>query len=79
MCWPIYEKSLLYKCPCTLDNNFTAPRILRNYTIEELDLLLQPSQKIGYHYYKKFFGGYYVEKQYYCNTCLLNNENKSVY
>jgi len=79
MCWPIYEKTVLYNCYCSLKSPMIPPRILRNYTLEELDLLLQPSQKYAYHYFKNFWGPYIIEKQYYCNTCLLNNEIKIVY
>ena len=76
MCFPRYEKTVLYNCYCSLKNPLIKPRVLRSYTRSELDVLLSPSQKYAYHYYKTLFGKYKVIKEIYCNNCLSNERTK---
>lgn len=61
-----YSHTVLYSCPCSMKTE--KPRILRDYTKEEIDLLLSPSQKIGYHYYRRL-GALREYKEIYCNGC----------
>ena len=70
MCVKTYRHTLLYDCPCS--NRTSSPRVLNTYSKKELDVLLAPSQKVGYHYYKRWFWKDVVVRQEYCNTCLRN-------
>lgn len=63
---PRYSHSILYECPCSMKT--APPRELKNYTLEELDALLGPSQKKAVHYFVRW-GAYSTQLESYCPTC----------
>ena len=77
MCFPKrYYKSILYTCPCNLTNSLNPPKIIRGYAKKDLDTLMFPDCRIGFHYYKRFFGADIIEREVYCSLCHLYERNK---
>ena len=78
MCWKYYTHTVVYDCQCKL-SNINQPRVISNFSLDEVNLLLEPSQKIGIHYFKNIFGVSSNYQTLYCNTCLMYFANKKKY
>lgn len=63
-----YSHSMIYDCKCVEGWN-KSPRIIRNFSEAEIDLLLSPGKKIEYRRYH-YWCSYKTEKVIHCNACL---------
>ena len=69
-----YSHSILNDCECVQYSEKRLPRVLNNYTEDELNVLLQPDNIIEYRYYTFCcFSDYKILKIIHCNICLNDN------
>ena len=65
-----YSHSIIKDCECIEFKDRKAPKVLRNYSEDELDVLLTPERLVEYRYYKPCcFGREYVVVVHHCNVC----------
>lgn len=62
-----YTHSIVYNCRCAPHKNDA--RILRNFGMDDLKLLLSREHLIEYRYFRSYFGKLKVEKIIHCVMC----------
>ncbi len=69
MCKKKYDYSLIYYCKCVEHYDTDQPRVIRNFSESDIDVLLMNEKKIEYRRFKTLFS-YTTEKKIWCNICL---------
>lgn len=68
MCKKKYDCSLIYHCKCVEHYDTDQPRIIRNFSESDIDILLMRERKVEYRRFKTLFS-YSTEKIIWCNIC----------